>query len=522
MNYAQIARLLSYFVLSLSAWTLVPLVFALIEEPGNHRDGLGFGAAVLSSLLVGGGLWFAGRGSRTEFFRREALVVVGVAWLFAGAFGAIPLCVSGAIPGIADAWFESISGLTTTGATVLGTGGNPAIEDLPRSLLLWRSMLQWFGGAGVILVFTVLFRAVGVTGKSLLDSEAVGVSRHDERPRMQEQSRHLIRLYTGLTAAAMLGYWLSGLGVFDAACHAMTTMATGGFSTRNLSMGAYQSLATELVGVAFMFLAGVNFVAMISVARNRFDIRRLGDNPEFRAYTAVTLAFVFLVTGALWIWGAEMQDPAMGNSRDYGNPLQCLRDATFQVVSMMTSTGYGTCNFQNWPKPALYVLILCMLIGGSTGSTAGGLKVFRVLVCTHLVGHTLRKFIRPRAVQTLRIGDEVIPDSTVSGILTLLLLWIAAAALGTLILDLDPRLDPVSAFTGSVSMLGCTGPAITQVLPIDGGFELANQGRIDLGPYGGYGDLQGYAKIYLAFQMILGRLEILAPLVLLFPSFWRK
>lgn len=536
MNLLQIARLLGYFTLFFTAWGLIPLVHHLaLGEPVAEVDTAvladtalvdartGFLWLIAAGLFAGGTLGLIGRRAEGEIFRREALAVVAAAWLLAGLLGALPLWAAGAIPGYDDAFFEAISGLTTTGATVLGTADNPSIESLHPSVLLWRSMLQWIGGAGVVLVFSVLFSAFKVGSHSLLDSEAVGVDREDEKPRMKEQSRHLLRLYTTLTLLAMVGYWATGMSFYDAINHAMTTMATGGFSTRNQSVGAYQNLGTELVSIVFMFLAGVNFVLMLSAVRGRrLNVLRLWRNAEFRIYLGLSLVLIVAVTGTLWLWGVDMPDRALGNSRDYSDPLQCLRDAAFQVVSMLTSTGYGTCDFQNWPKPTLYVLILCMFFGGSTGSTAGGLKVFRVLTCSKLVSHSLRLFIRPRTVHKLRIGDEVVRDSTISSILTLLLLWILFVALGTLILVLDQRLDPVSAFTASVSCMGCTGPAITDVLLDGDQFRVAATAGIDLGPYGGYGDLHGYAKIYLTFQMILGRLEILAPLVVLYPSFWRK
>ena len=525
MNLAQIARILAWFALFFAAVSAVPLAVAWVADraPDAAIDPVaGFTTSVVAGLVLAGVLFALGRGAGQDFFRREALTVVGFAWIIAGALGGTPLWASGALDSAADAFFESVSGLTTTGATVFGATNAPAIEDLPYSILLWRSLLQWIGGTGVILVFTLLLPALGLGGKNLLDSEAVGVSLEDQRPRMQEQARLLFRLYVGLTVACGLGYWACGLSGFDALCHALTTMATGGFSTRNLSLGAYDNVALECVAIVFMFLAGVNFALMLSSLRRRVDLRLLGANPEFRTYCLLVGILVAAVTATLWIWGEPMADPALGITHDYGDPLRCLRDSAFQVVSLLTSTGFGSCDFQNWPKVATYLLIVCMFIGGCTGSTAGGLKVYRALVCRRLVGFTLRGFINPRAVQKLRIGDDVLPDNLIRSVLTLLLLWILFAGLGTVVVGLDSRLDPMSAFSTSVSMLGCTGPAITQVLPEPGGFALANEGGINVGPYGGYGDLMGYTKVYLAFQMMLGRLEILAPLVLVFPSFWRK
>ena len=218
-----------------------------------------------------------------------------------------------------------------------------------------------------------------------------------------------------------------------------------------------------------------------------------------------------------------MADPASVSVRDYGSFWQCLRDASFQSVSILTSTGYASTDYQNWPKPALFLLILCMFVGGCTGSTAGGLKILRLLVCVKLVRFTLRRFIRPRAIQKLKVDGEPIEDAIVTGILAVLLLWLIGVALGALALSLDPRLDVLSSVTASISMMGCTGPAMSEVVAnLDGTFSLVNSAGINFGPHGGYGDLLPWSKFILAIQMILGRLEILAPLVLFAPAFWRR
>lgn len=523
MNFARVARLLGAFSLFFTGVTLVPLVVAWFEPSTPYDTRTGFGLAAIVGGLVSAALYVGSRRAPAEFYRREGLTVVGLAWVIAGLLGALPLLASGALTRFSDAVFESVSGLSTTGATVFGgAAGNPAIEALPKSLLLWRSMLQWVGGTGVILLFTVLLPTMGLTAKNLLDSEQVGVTRADQKPRMREQARLLLRLYVVLTALAFAGYLLTGMGAFDAVCHAMTTVATGGFSTRNASLGAYQSLGTELVAVVFMFLAGTNFVLLLSTVRHGFVPRRLWESPEFRAYAKIVLGAVSIVTVVLWTSGLRLEDELLDVRYDYSDPLLCLRHALFQVVSIVSSTGYSTANFQNWPNAAWYLLVVGMLIGGSTGSTAGGFKVFRVLVCAKLVDYSTRVFVRPRAVQRLRLGDDVLPNSLISAVLTLLILWICVIGVGTLVLDLDARLDPVAAFTASVSMVGCTGPAITQVIPVGDVFQVVNPGGIDVGPYGSYALLHGYAKLFMALQMILGRLEILAPLVLLFPRFWRR
>lgn len=527
MNLGKVAQILAGFALFFSLVQAVPLVYSLLGEEAALAEfqprtgfqigiGTGVGVAALLSLL--------GRRANKDFFRRESLAVVGLAWLLAGSLGAVPFLASGALRDPLDAFFEGVSGLTTTGATVLGTADNPTIEALPRSLLLWRAMLQWMGGLGIILAFIVLLPALGVTGKNLLDSEQIGVSDDRVRPRMQRQARALFALYVILTTADALLLWSAGMGGFDAACHSMTTLASGGFSTRNLSIGAYQSVTIEIITVVFMFLAGCSFVLLLSVARNRAQsLRTLLGNPEFRVYLGLTTGLILAMTVILRVWGHDMTSPrALGGSHDYSSVWWCLRDASFQVTSILTSTGYCNADFQNWPKPALLLLIICMFVGGSSGSTAGGLKVVRIIVSFKLVLYTLRHYLRPKSVEKLRVGSSLVPNSVVSAVLSLILLWIGGVLIGAMALGLDPRLDLLSAVSASISMMGCTGPCLTEVVWNGQTFEVANAGGINLGPLGGYGDLHGANKLLLSLQMILGRLEILALFVLLVPAFWRK
>jgi trk system potassium uptake protein TrkH len=521
VNLAQVARLLSGFILFFTLAQSIPLAVALAEPQvvNGTRPVAGFLAGIGLGLVVSLFLWLGGRKAPSDFFRREGLTVVALAWLMAGALGAIPLQWSNALPHGPDALFESVSGLTTTGASVLGTGDNLATEDLPNSLLLWRSMLQWMGGLGIILVFIVLLPAMGVTGRNLLASEQVGVPQEDMRPRMHEQARFLFRVYVTLTFAQFLALWvIAGVSPFDSVCHALTTTSTAGFSTKNGSIGSFDSLTVELIILLFMFLGGTNFVLTYSAFRHRF--RNSGDalkNPEFRLYLLLTLGLIAVMTLILWSWGGTVPDQTVV-TKDYGSFGRCLRDAAFNVVSILTSTGYVTADFQAWPKTALIILVFCMLIGGCTGSTAGGLKVLRLLVSLKLITYSIRHFIRPKSVEKIKLGGEVLHNSVISAILALVLLWLAAIALGTFALALDGRLDLLSAFSASLSMIGCTGPALTGVTEA---LTPVNP-DLNLGPYGGYGDLYGWSKVLMSFQMILGRLEILAPLVVLAPSFWRR
>ena len=526
MNLAQVARILAGFVLFFTLGQVPPLVLALLGEPAppGVDATVGFGAGIALGLLAALLLWLAGRSERQGFFRREGLAAVGFAWCLAGALGSLPFLWSGAYGTSADALFESISGLTTCGASVCGAPQNHAIEDLPRSILLWRAMLQWLGGIGIVLVFVVLLPAMGVTSKNLLLSEQIGVSQETFLPRMRQQARSLLRLYVLLTLAEAALLMLAGLSAFDALCHALTTMATGGFSTRNASIGAYDSVAVEIIVIVFMFLAGTNFALLLAVARNPWRAPApLWRNPEFRVYALLTTALIGISTVVLWAWGRTVPDAAIGTTHTYGDLSRCLRDAAFQVVSILSCTGYSSADFQLWPRPILVLLLLCMLVGASTGSTAGGLKILRLCVVWELMAYALRRFIRPKSVEKLKVGNDVVPDGLVSAIVALVLLWLTCLAIGTFLVSLDPRLDLLGAFSANATAMACCGPAITGVVEVaDGGFALALPAGVDVGPYGSFGSLAGWTKLLLCLQMVLGRLEILAPLALVVPAFWRR
>lgn len=520
MNVRVIARLLAGFTLFFTLSMVAPLLLSLFEDAAESTT-VPFSGSVAIGLGVAAALWFLGRNSGDDIFRKQGLAMVGLAWFLAGGLAAVPFVWSGSIPSFVDAYFESVSGLTTTGATVLGTG-NRDIESLAPSMLLWRSMLQWMGGIGIVLVFIVLLPSVGVTGSRLLSSEQVGLSDDNLRPRMSRQARRLFVLYVGLTAAALVSYWTAGLSPFDALCHALTTLATGGFSNNNVSIGGYRSLGVECVAIAFMFVAGCNFLLILGSMLRGGPSQTSGlHRTEFKVYVWTTLAVTLGITFSLWVWGQPLRDESLGTTHLYSDFLRCLRDGAFQTVSILTSTGYANADFENWPKPALYLIFVCMFVGGCTGSTAGGFKILRAVICARLGGYSLRHFVRPRSVETIRVGGNVLPDRVVSAVLGLLVLWIATVAAGALVLDLDPRLDLMSALTASVSMMGCIGPAFGEVVTTDAGtFQLV--GAVDLGPYSGYGELHWWAKLTMSLQMVLGRLEILAPLAILTPRFWRR
>jgi trk system potassium uptake protein TrkH len=522
-----VARLLGRFVLFFGLLGL-PCAALAVFEPGDGRvDGrTGLLAMAITSLVLGLILVLVGRRTTTELYRRESLLVVALAWLSAGWIGGVPYWMSGAVVSPIDGFFECVSGLTTCGATVLGVGDQAAIHDLPESLHLWRSLTQWIGGLGIILLFVVLLPALGIAPGSLVESESVGISDPRVRPRMVQRGRVLLRVYLVLTASAFAMLWLvGGMGWFEAACHALTTLSTGGFSTRDASIAGFRSVSIEVILTVFMFLAATNFLLLRDgIFGGRAGLRQMLKDVEFRAYAAVLGTAILGTTVLLWVRGIQVPDPAgaAGAVRDYGSFLTCLRDSSFNVTAVMTSTGFGTANFQCWPTPILVTLLLLMFVGASTGSTAGGIKMFRGVVLFRVCLHKLRSFVRPRSIEHIKLAGHVMDPREVTGILAIALMFLVAIAAGTFLLAFDPRIDFLSALSAAVSATCCVGPGLTAVVAEGGAYAIANAGGIDVGPFGSYGSLGEFGKFVLAVLMIFGRLEFLALLCLFMPGFWRR
>jgi len=520
MNVKQVARLMAGFAGIFTLAQTPAFVLALLEtHTSDLRPVLGFSVSLFAGLAVAAGLRRFGRSGEHHVYRKEAIAVAGLSWFLAGVLGAIPFVLSGLLGNPIDAVFESISGLTTCGATVLASGENMRIEDVPQSLLLWRSMLQWIGGAGIVLVFVALLPAMGVTAKNLLSSESVGVATDSYTPRAVEKARHVATIYVGMTAACtVLLVFVGGFAWFDATCHAFTTMATGGYSTRG-SVGQFHSLGGEIVLTVFMFLAGASLAVLATHFRTGVKcVRTLVRSAEFRMYTLSTAVLVLLLTFTLMRAGVPF-GPA-------------LRQAAFNGVSVLTSTGYATADFQAWPSTAVLALFLAMLVGGCSGSTAGGFKQVRLLVTLRLLGYAMRQFVRPKSVERIKLDNEVLPAAVMSTILSIVLLWLLTILIGAVVISFDERLNFLAALATSASMVGSCGPAMTMVDPVSAA-EVTLQanpdavaavvdGAINNGPFGGYGELAGWTKVVLSVQMVLGRLELLTVFALLMPSFWRR
>lgn len=437
-------------------------------------------SAAAGALLA----WIGGR-EQARIGRREALVVVASSWFSASIFGGLPF-VFGAAMTPWDAFFESSSGFTTTGATILVD-----IEGrLTPPLHLWRMLTHWLGGLGIVVLFVALFPALGVGGKHLYRTESAGPQSDGLAPRIRETAFAMWKVYTTLTAVLVLLLLITGMGGLEALGHAFSTMGTGGFSTRNSSIAAYESLPIELILTLFMFLAGSN-VALFHEAFRRGPAV-FWHNAEFRAYFSI-FAVASLVIAV---------DIAQG---PHDSILSGLRFASFQVVAIMTTTGFATDDFETWPAFSQALLFSLYFFGGSAGSTAGGMKIIRLLIVLRALQGELRRGFRPTLIAPVRVGSQVVLPHVVTETLAFVVIFLLTVAAGTVAVAL---FDPVDLLTAGSAALTC-------VSNIGPGFGM-------VGPTDNFAFLSAPSKVVLSLCMLLGRLEFFTLLALLVPSFWRR
>ncbi len=482
MNLRAIFHLISYMLLVLGGAMLVCWgVAALYADPMTARRGLAWAGA--TTIVAGAAMTWTTRG-RVDLSRRDGFGIVTFGWLAAALAGALPYVFSGAIPHPVAAVFETMSGFTTTGASVMAN-----LEAVPRGILFWRAMTHWFGGMGVLVLCVAILPFLGVGGMQIYRAEMPGPSKDRLTPKIATTAKLLWGVYVTLSVVLTLLLYMGGMPLFDSLCHSFATMATGGFSTRSLSVGAYDSVYFDVVITIFMFLAGTNFALHYRAIAGK-PLAYFKDS-EFRYYLGFAVIACMIITAN--VWGTV-----------YDSFWHSMRAAFFQGVSIMTTTGFVTADFDLWPNASRILLVMLMFIGGCAGSTGGGIKVVRVVVLAKKVMRELRKFMRPQAVWTVKLRGRPIEQSIISHISAFFVMFIMLFAVFTFIMCFfTPDLE--TAFSSVIATMGNIGPGLAAV-----------------GAAQNYADIPATGKALLTLCMLLGRLELYTVLIVMLPSTWRK
>ena len=478
-----VAKILGVLLIIFSATQLTPLIVSVIYNDGNQ---IPFVAAFAVTLFTGLLLWLPNRSIKRDLRYRDGFLVVVLFWTVLASFGSLPFLLSQFQElSLTDAFFESMSGLTTTGGTIM-TG----LDNLPQSTLYYRQQLQWLGGMGIVVLAVAIMPMLGIGGMQLYRAETPGPMKDSKlTPRIAESAKALWYIYVGLTAVCAFAYWLAGMSAFDAICHAFSTIAIGGFSTHDASIGHFNSAAIEYVAMFFMLAAAANFSLHFVAWRNRSLKPYLRD-------TEYGFVFVALILGGLIVMAGLFLHDA------YSGAHETIRQGLFHLVSIVTTTGFTSSGFAWWPAALPVLLIMLSFMGGCAGSTAGGMKVLRIQLMYKQGKKEIVRLVHPNAVLSVKLGRQVISESvigTVTAFITMYLMCFGVIAFALAFVGMDW----VTAFSAAAACLNNLGPGLEGVA--------AN-----------YAELSDIAKWILAFAMLLGRLELFTLLVLFTRTFWRN
>lgn len=480
MNPRTLAFFLGALLIFLAISMLPSVIVALIYGDGD------FIALISSSAITGvvGVLLFFPNRAEREMRIREGFALVTITWLAFAIFGAMPFYISGYIPDFTDAFFETMSGFTTTGATILTN-----IEEMPHGLLFWRSFTHWLGGMGIILLSLAILPLLGVGGMQLYKAEVPGPEHDKLSPKIKDTAKILWEVYIVISLVEAILLYIAGMDVFESLCHTFGTMATGGFSTKNASIGYYNSAFIDYIVIAFMLIAGINFSLHYQALRG--NIKAYWKNPE-------TIFFIALIVGGTLLISADIY-----LFHDYSLS-EAIRKSLFQSVSIITTTGYGTDNYELWGSAPQVILFTFMFLGGCAGSTGGALKIVRILILIKYGMNEIKRLIHPNAVLPVRIGHRTIPRDIVNNIGGFFLIYMFIFIIGVLAMALL-GLDFESALGSVAATIGNIGPGLGSVGPTDN-----------------YAHIPVTGKWILAFMMLVGRLEIYPVIIMLTPTFWKK
>jgi trk system potassium uptake protein TrkH len=484
INFGAVLNIVSVLAILLGGFMLSALLFSFGDPIGSQLAILYAAAICISIGAIG---WYFTRNANKKIGKREGYLVVALGWVAISFGSTLPYLFSGALSGMANAIFESVSGLTTTGASVMTD-----IEIMPRGILFWRSLTHWIGGMGIIVLTIAILPLLGIGGVELFVAESPGPTTDKIHPRIKETAKRLWYVYVGLTALQTVILMLEGMSFFDAINHSFATMATGGFSTKNASIAFYKSPLIEYTIAFFMFLAGANFTILYFGLTGKF--KKVWGSDEFKAYTIFVLAMMLMTTFMVYYY-TDM-------------PLEkSFRDATFMLISLITTTGFITADYTSW-APVLTMLFFGMLfIGGCAGSTAGAIKIIRHLVFFKNSFLEFKRLLHPRALIRVKIDQQLVPGTVLTHILVFLLLYLIVFIVGSFVMSiiLSEFDQPILTSIGGVATcLGNVGPGIGKLGPMDNFSAVPDSG-----------------KWVLSLLMLLGRLELYTILILFTPYFWR-
>ncbi|MFT5579383.1 MAG: trk system potassium uptake protein TrkH [Paraglaciecola psychrophila] len=482
MHFTLISRILGMLLMVFSVTMVPPMLVSLWYQDGSHSA---FAIAFVITLSCGAIMWLPVVKQKRDLRTGDGFLITSLFWLVLGLFGALPFLLSAnPVLSITDAVFESMSGLTTTGATVI-TG----LDYLPKSILYYRQQLQWLGGIGIIVIAVAILPMLGIGGMQLYRAETPGPMKDRKlTPRITETAKALFLIYVLLTVTCAIAYWLAGMSAFDAICHAYSTVAIGGFSTHDASIGYFNSPTIMLIACVYMLVAGINFALHFYALQQR-SIKHYAADSESRFYTYTILCAAVIVSGSLIY------------TRDYNIP-DGIVHGLFQTISIATTTGFATAEFATWPSFLPVMLIFLSFMGGCGGSTGGGMKAVRVMLIAKQGVRELSQLVHPNAVIPLKVGNRPVEGKVISAVWAFFAVYVFSFVV-ILILLMATGLDYTTAFSAVVASLNNLGPGLGDVAAH-------------------YGDISAVAKWILCFSMLLGRLEVFTLLVLFTPTFWRR
>ncbi len=484
MNLRLCLYIVGTFLMFLGFILIVPIICSLIYQDGDQ-----YAFLITAGLTIAAGFILKEINKKsqniTELNRKEAFLIAFLCWIVACLFGSLPYLLIPVFSNPIDALFESVAGFTTTGSSVIEN-----IEAQTHGILFYRSFTQWLGGMGIIVLGLAILPRLSVGGMQLMGTEAPGPVTEKLTPKIAQTAKKLWMVYVGLSLLLVLLLLVCGMPLFDSVVTSFSTLSTGGFAVKNASIGGYNSSLIELVLTIFMFLAGINFLLHYFMFTGRFS--RLLKDSEFKLYFSMVIIFIAIVCVDLWI------------NKYYGF-FEAIRYSSFQVVSIITTTGFSSVDFEPWPIYTVFILFTLMFIGACAGSTSGSMKVLRILILLKKSFREINHLIKPRVVLPIRVNQKVVGDDVISSVTSFFMLYIFIFVLSVIAILSFEEISILGALSTTAASLGNVGPA----------FE-------EFGPTHSYFFLSGFSKIWLCFLMIIGRLELYTVLVIFTPMFWRK